>query len=586
MTVADVIVGIQARDETRKGIQSVERGFRRLSTGAGKVFKVIGAGALGLAAGIGALGLGVVALTTNYAANVKKARNISKTTGANIKQVSRLTQIFKRFNLEGEDVRDVLNEINIKLVDAQDEGSAVAQAFDMLNLSAAELQSVGSHEALLQISDALNGVEDAATRAWIADTIFGGDMAQKTLPILAMGRQGIQELGDEYERLGTVVDEEADKQAQRYEEAQRRISASLEGIGNTIGQTVLPFLADVTEKIAPLAERFARDFGEWLGRIPGFARENLGLVGDAVQAFAAGDWREGWAYVQQIAKNVFDILPTPIRNALSEIYLDGISTVNRMATGFHLLAQSIESSFKIAFAAVLAPVQNTLNQIIDGAQAVENALALLSLREARTFDKVDFTGANQLIDFRSALPGFQPIAPSHDFLRQPGIRNLGGFQRWRTGYLEALSRQNEFAEALRQANEGAYGNLLGQITDNFGGGEGGIFQNPSNLQTAADIAAALGVPGASMIASALRVGQNTQEALDVGAENRRGVLGVEYSPYLLDVLPRAQQLPPNDVNISINVTVEGNVTAEHDLAETLIAEFNRASDDGRFIGPR
>ena len=49
-------------------------------------------------------------------------QRVSQTTGATVEQVSRLNEIFKRFGLDSNDLRDVLNEINIKLIDARDSG--------------------------------------------------------------------------------------------------------------------------------------------------------------------------------------------------------------------------------------------------------------------------------------------------------------------------------------------------------------------------------------------------------------------------------------------------------------------------------
>ena len=548
-----VVVGIQARDETRKGLQSVERGFRRLSTGAGKVFKVIGAGALGLAAGVGALGLGVAALTTNYAANVKEARNISKTTGANIKQVSRLTQIFKRFNLEGEDVRDVLNEINIKLVDAQDEGSAVAQAFDLLNLSAAELQSVGSHEALLQISDALNGVEDAATRAWIADTIFGGDMAQKTLPILAMGRQGIQDLGDEYERLGTVVDEEADKQAQRYEEAQRRISASLQGIGNTIGQTVLPYLADLAERMAPIAEEFAREFGAMLGRVPEFIDKTKPLIISGIAGFLAGDWTAVWTAGRGIVENIFDLLPDALKTPFANLYLLGYTNANRLAEQFVNAARGIELAIKQAFFNLADPVGDFLNQI---GQRIDALLAMAEkLPGVSNLGRVGTISFTSDFDFTSGITDFQPLRPSQEFLD-----SLGGLGR---GFLDS-GVYRDFVTGIERINRGNrdYAARMAQLTRLASENALTI----QYLQESADEVAPAGDAtdfGATVIESVLRTNPIINSIWNAA-----------------DVFNLGAYVPGAGGGVNVNINVEGSVLSENDLAEIV----NRGYYQGRIIG--
>lgn len=551
-----VVVGIQAKDETRKGLRSVERGFRRLSTGAGKVFKVVGAGAFGLAAGVGALGLGIAALTTNYAANVKEARNVSKTTGVNIKQVSRLTQIFKRFNLEGEDVRDVLNEINIKLVDAQDEGSAVAQAFDLLNLSASDLQEAGADEALLQISDALNGIEDAATRAWIADTIFGGDMAQKTLPILAMGRKGIQDLGDEYERLGTVVDEEADKQAQRYEKAQQRISTALQGIGNTIGQTVLPYLADLAERMAPIAQEFAREFGEMLGRVPEFIDKTKPKIISGIAGFLAGDWTAVWTAGRGIVENVFDLLPNALKRPFAQLYLMGYTNANRFAEQFVNAARSVELSIKQAFFNAIDPVGDFLNDI---GRRIDTLLAAAELLPGvSNLGRVGTISFTSEFDFTSGVSDFQPLRPSQDFLD-----SLGGLGR---DFLDS-GTYRDFALGVQRVNQGNrdYAARMAQLTrlarENT--------LTTQYLQESVDAVAPAGDAedlGAALVEGVLRMNPVINSVW-----NAADLFGI--SSYVGGAFGGG-----DTININVNTNVEGSVLSENELAEI----YNRGLDQGMF----
>ena len=180
----EVEVLIKASDETRQGLDSAQKRIRGLGREGTQSLTALATGATAAVGALTTLGLGVANLTRAYSDNVLEIQRISQTTGATIEEVDKMVEVFKRFGLAGDDVRDVFNELNVKLIDARDPASDVAAAFRELNLNTAELEALAPDQVFLRVSDALNQVENSAERAWIADTIFGGDMAQKTIPIM------------------------------------------------------------------------------------------------------------------------------------------------------------------------------------------------------------------------------------------------------------------------------------------------------------------------------------------------------------------------------------------------------------------
>ena len=346
-----VIVGINAVDRTGKAVQSVQANFGKIGRTAGAAFKQVAVGATAALGAVTAVTAGVVKLTSEYAKMDLETGRIAKTTKATVKEVSSLRQEFKRFNLEGDDVRDVLNEINVKLFDAQDEASAAAEAFNVLGLDASALADSGSYEALLDIADGLNQIESAADRAGAADAIFGGDLAQRLLPILEQGSEALRANAAEYERLGLVIDESAVAAAERFHAAQGRVNQAVEGLGRTVATVALPYVTAFTDA-----------FAGFLNQVPQLLRGQITL--------------------QTAFSTMFKNLPTESKVSFAQVYLGIVAGLQSGVNAVYAFAREGELAFHNMAASVAKSFADGLNPIIEGANRIG-----------------------------SLIPGFQPISP-------------------------------------------------------------------------------------------------------------------------------------------------------------------------------
>ena len=346
-----VIVGINAVDRTGKAVQSVQANFGKIGRTAGAAFTKVKVGATVALGAVTAVTAGVVKLTSAYAKMDLETGRIAKTTKATVKEVSSLRQEFKRFNLEGDDVRDVLNEINVKLFDAQDEASAAAEAFNVLGLDASALADSGSYEALLDIADGLNQIESAADRAGAADAIFGGDLAQRLLPILEQGSEALRANAAEYERLGLVIDERAVAAAERFHAAQGRVNQAVEGLGRTVAAVALPYVT-----------AFTNAFAGFLNQVPQLLQGQISL--------------------QTAFSTMFANLPQESQIAFGKVYLSVVTALQSGVNGIYDFAREGELVFHNMAGSVAKSFADGLNPIIEGANKI---------------------GA--------LIPGFQPIDP-------------------------------------------------------------------------------------------------------------------------------------------------------------------------------
>ena len=404
-----VIVPVRVDDRTGKALSNIRRRLAGLGRVAQAGFKLAAGAVLGATAAVAGLALGIGALTANYIANAKEARLIAATTGVNIKEVSRLTQVFRKFGLEGEDVRDILNEVNVKLVDAQEEGTAAADAFELLGLSQADFVGLSAAESLLKIGDALNGVEDAATRAWIADGIFGGDLAQKTLPILAQGSDAIKDLADEYEKAGLVIDQESADMSQEIETNFNKIRDRLEGFGNQVALKFLPLVADITEAVVGTLEA-----------LPGALKKAQPDILNTITSFRDGDWSGAWASMGDVTAVVAGAIPEPFAGALRSVYLFSatmlqnlVNSTNEFINGINYALRGLPGYQPFD---LLKPI--SISQAVLDQTSPQNP-ALSGLLDARYFKVRDYASEDRFQQHRL----FQANRAAHgdDLGNYPGL---------------------------------------------------------------------------------------------------------------------------------------------------------------------
>lgn len=126
---------------------------------------------------------------------------------------------------------------------AEGTGSAV-DALAELNLEARELTRLSPDEQFRVLADAISGVEDEARQAAIAYRIFGRD-GEFLLNTLRQGRDGLAELGDEAERSGRILSDQAAADAAKFNDELNKLRGAARGAAVSMGSDLLPAITDV-----------------------------------------------------------------------------------------------------------------------------------------------------------------------------------------------------------------------------------------------------------------------------------------------------------------------------------------------------
>jgi len=137
------------------------------------------------------------------------------------------------------------------------------EALAKLNLTYEDLAGLSVEQQFETIAYALADVEDATTKAAIAQEIFGRSGTQ-LLPMLAEGKAGLEAMRQEARDLGIVYDQEAANAAANFNDSLERLTAAFHGVIMVIG----PVVADILDELVPALQNAITQFRDWIAAHP------------------------------------------------------------------------------------------------------------------------------------------------------------------------------------------------------------------------------------------------------------------------------------------------------------------------------
>jgi len=253
-----------------KALSRSQSRIAKFSASAKKNLRRVG---IGLAA-IGAAGTAfALKATKDYAKAGDEIEKMSRRTGFAAKTLSELKHAAELSGASLEDIEKASKRFSSTLEDAKDGLETAERAFEKLGLSVKDFEGLSPEDAFLAVSYALADVEDATTRAAIAQDMFGRSGTQ-LLPMLEGGSEGIRKMREEADRLGITFDKQSAKQAADYQDAMLRLKRSLSSLEFAIGSALMPALQKLADRLGPMIQ----NIGEWI-------RQNRDLIATKVEEF-------------------------------------------------------------------------------------------------------------------------------------------------------------------------------------------------------------------------------------------------------------------------------------------------------------
>lgn len=205
---------------------------------------------------------GLMAMTkqaANYGDEIAKA---SKKTGMATEDISRLRYAAERSGVGFGGLESALARMARSASEAAGGAEMYSEAYDRLGVSVTDANGElkGGEQLFREVAEGLKNVDNATERAALAQEIFGRSGA-KLLPLLNEGEAGIKKLGDRAEQLGMVLSGKAAKDSERFNDALEDLKDTGTTIAMTLGQTLMPTIAEIAEKVSEAVGRW-REWSE------------------------------------------------------------------------------------------------------------------------------------------------------------------------------------------------------------------------------------------------------------------------------------------------------------------------------------
>ena len=188
----------------------------------------------------------------------KQADAIAKTArsaGLTAQQFQRLTFSAERSGVSVEALGKVHKNLARDMRDAAISGGkgGFSTALKEIGLSARDLVGLSLEEKLGLIGKNLKDVGSETERLALMQRILGPEVGPKFASFIQMTTEEIKELGDQAERLGFVMSDEALASAEAYQDSLTNLNATVTGLKRVIGVELAVVLKDVVD-----------DFRKWI----------------------------------------------------------------------------------------------------------------------------------------------------------------------------------------------------------------------------------------------------------------------------------------------------------------------------------
>lgn len=199
-----------------------------------QVARAAAVGFAGVAAGVGVAVAGMVKHVVNTADELGK---LSQKVGVSVESLSALKFAAKLSDVSLDQLATGLKHLSKFMVENN-------------------IQGVSTEEQLLRIADDFAKAADGAGKTAVAMKYFGKSGAD-LIPLLNMGRAGIEELRKEAERMGIIISTQAAKDAETFNDNLTRLKGSVEGLTIQLSGTFVKALGDATQAMIDAQKRGA-----------------------------------------------------------------------------------------------------------------------------------------------------------------------------------------------------------------------------------------------------------------------------------------------------------------------------------------
>lgn len=259
-------------------VKSFDRDTQQMARNMAKVGAAIGAVTVGIVAGLAAMVKRQLAVAEALADTAAQANTT-------VSAMQKLTFAGTQNAATTEEVQRALIRLTSEMSKLATDGTSVAaKALDAVGIAALDAsgQMRSSSDVMLDISERMQGMSNDAERTALAVQVFGERLGPRLMPMLKLGRDGIEELGRKAEGMGLILDDVAVNKA-------AAVNAQFRAMSETISMRATAAVVEHADELQALAD-FILDkalpalieFGSWFFNLA----EDIGLAAKALNNFS------------------------------------------------------------------------------------------------------------------------------------------------------------------------------------------------------------------------------------------------------------------------------------------------------------
>lgn len=238
---------ITAEDRASQALRAISTSFDSVLGLAGKV---TGAFAAITGISLGAPVAGLAAMVKSTAEAQDGLLKMSQKAGISVESLSGLGYAAKLAGADTETLVKASKALSQNIVDAGREANQSTTVFGGMGIAIKDAAGGlrATDQILLDVAGKFSGMEDGANKSALAVKLFGKS-GLDLIPFLNQGKDGIQALTKEAERLGIVVSTDAAMASERFNDNLERMSMAAEGLKRSIGNAALPLVNEFAQQL-------------------------------------------------------------------------------------------------------------------------------------------------------------------------------------------------------------------------------------------------------------------------------------------------------------------------------------------------
>lgn len=234
---------IGMKDETRAGVQSVNRSLAELNKSAARAGAALAGFGVGLLAGVGVSAAQVVNLGD-------KLRDLSFATGNSVEQLSFLDFVAKQSGTSIETIATASQRLAKNLTEvSRGGGKEAAVALQELGLSAEELARLDLVSQIETIGQALQRIDNPAQRAAAGAALFGKQF-RELAPLVLDASNSFGELASRFVELGGTLTREQADAFDALNDSIGELQLSVRQAGEALATVLSPSLSGIATAVA------------------------------------------------------------------------------------------------------------------------------------------------------------------------------------------------------------------------------------------------------------------------------------------------------------------------------------------------